>query len=198
VPGGPLSVIVPAAGGVAYVGTRAGAIVAVGLGNHQVLGTLLQLSGSATGAMDYDAMTSEIYVPDAAAGLVDVLAPAAAGGAGQAPNLPREPARTLPFAGGPAAVAITFDGAYGFVAEHDAGRVAMFDVAEHKTLATLDVGGAPGAIVTGSYPPLLSAQSADIAGIISYVVLGAIVVAAVAYYIISGRRRPADTRATKG
>lgn len=198
VPGGPLSVVVPAAGGVAYVGTRAGAIVVVGLADHRVLGTLLQLRGSAAGAMDYDALTSEVYVPDATAGAVSVLAPASAGGAGQAPNLPHEPARVLPFAGGPAAVAITFDGSYGFVAEHDAGRVVMFDVAEHKTLATLSIGGTPQALVTGSYPPLLSQQSADVAGIISYIVLGAIVLGAVGYYFMASRRRPAGTGETKG
>src|SRR5262249_17462392 len=63
VPGGPLNVVVPGTGGVAYVGTRSGAVVALDLGTHKVLGTLLQRKGP-VGVMDYDAVTGQIYVPD--------------------------------------------------------------------------------------------------------------------------------------
>ena len=60
--------------------------------------------------------------------------------------LPAEPVRALPFSGGPVAVAITFEGAYGFVAEGDSARVQMFDPAAREVIATLNVGGAPRAI----------------------------------------------------
>ncbi|HEV7128237.1 MAG TPA: YncE family protein [Ktedonobacterales bacterium] len=152
-PGGPLAVVIPATGGIAYVGTRAGTVLAYSLADHRLLGALLQLRGSAAGVMDYDGVTGQIYVPDAASGTLDVLRPATAGSAGAPSSLPAEPARTLAIAGGPAAVAITVDGAYGFVAERDAGRVAQFDVATRAILATFAVGGGPRAIITGAYPP---------------------------------------------
>jgi YVTN family beta-propeller protein len=142
VPGGPLALVAPNANGVLYVGTRSGAIVAVGLSDHRVLGTLLQLHGSAAAQMDYDALTGAVYVPDAAAGVVEVLRPASAG-AGNSAHLPAEPERTLPFSGGPVAAAITFDGAYGFVATQQTGLIVQFDAVTRTTLATLAVGGAP-------------------------------------------------------
>jgi YVTN family beta-propeller protein len=204
VPGGPLSVVVPASGGVAYVGTRAGQVLALGLADHRLLGPLLQLRGPASGAMDYDGISGQIYVPDPTGGVVDVLRPASVG-SGADPNLPAEPARTLTFGGGPAAVAITFDGAFGFVAERDAGRVAMFDVASHQTLATITVGGAPQAIITGSYPPVLSPGAANVVGILSYVFVGVVLLAIAAFYLgwfqALGRRlrrgTPAGARGSK-
>lgn len=183
VPGGPLSVVVPASGGVAYVGTRAGTIVALSLASHRVLGTLLQLKGSASGGMDYDGVTGQIYVPDPAAGVVDVLRPVSVDDSGAAPSLPAEPARTLNLGGGPAAVAITFDGAFGFVAQRDAGRVAMLDVGTHKTLTTLAVGGGPRAIITGAYPPVLNRQAANVLGILSYVFVGLVLLAILGFYL---------------
>lgn len=153
VPGGPASVAVPAQGGVAYVGTRSGAVVAVGLAAHRVLGVLTRLRGTAAGWMDYDAVTGDVYIPDRAGGVVDVLRPVAAS-EGAAPSLPAEPARVLPVGGGPDAVAITSDGAYGFVAESVAGGVAMLDVGSHRTLAVIPVGGTPRAVVTGAFLPL--------------------------------------------
>jgi YVTN family beta-propeller protein len=168
-PGGPVGVVIPSSGGVAYVSTSDGAVLAVGLASHTVLGTLYRLpGGAAAGQMDYDAVTGEIYVPDAASGIVAVLAPANSGG-----RLPVEPDRTLAIPGGPAAVAITFDGAYGFVAERNAGRMAMLDPARHKVLATIAVGGTPQGIVTGAYPPLLDRQTANITGYIIIALLGA-------------------------
>ncbi len=166
VPGGPVGVVVPPTGGVAYVSTAAGTIVALGLADHRVLGTVLQMPGAVFGTMDYDAVTGQIYVPDANSGAVEVLRPVAVvggGGNGSAaalPIFPNEPARRLQLGGGPSAVAITFDGSYGFVAERSAGRVAMLDVGSRQLLATIDVGGAPQAVITGPYPPAVSGPTA--------------------------------------
>jgi YVTN family beta-propeller protein len=178
-PGGPVGVVVPGADGVAYVATRAGTILALSLADHRLLGTLLQLRSGAPGAMDYDALTGEIYVPDPAGEVIWVLRPARAGAGGAVPVLPAEPARGLPISGGPAAVAITFEGSLGFVAERDAGQVLIFDVATHQTLATLAVGGAPRAIMTGAYPPV-PAPTATGAGWTLGWVLGGVVILALA------------------
>lgn len=188
-PGGPLGVTVPASGGVAYVSTRSGAILALGLANHRLLGTLLDQPGSVFGVMDYDAITNQVYVPDMTRGVVDILRPATAGPGGLSGPLPAEPARTLPVPGGPAAVAITFDGAYGFVAGSQSGKVTMFDAGSRQTLATIHIGGAPDAIITGSYPPLLSPQSANLVAIILYVVVGAGLLAVAGFYLGWFRRR---------
>jgi YVTN family beta-propeller protein len=153
VPGGPQEVVVPATGGVAYVGASDGAILALDLASHQVIGQLLRLRGGAPGVMDYDAVTGQIYVPDPTGGIVEVLRPAAPASGESSPALPDEPVRTLPFTEGPTAVAITFDGALGFVAQRDAGKVAMFDAGTYTTLTTFTVGDAPRAIITGAYPP---------------------------------------------
>ncbi|MGH2515100.1 MAG: hypothetical protein ACRDHP_05535 [Ktedonobacterales bacterium] len=156
----PLQIVIPATGGIAYVATTAGGVYALSLAHHSVLGKLLQLPGnSAPGQMDYDAVTGQIYVPDPAGSVVEVLAPTTDSGSDAAPRLPIEPARTIPLPGGPAAVAITFDGSFGFVAERDSGRIVMLDVASHQTLATIAVGGAPRAVLTGAYPPALPAES---------------------------------------
>jgi len=162
VPGGPLGVSVPISGGVAYVTTRDGAIDGIALADHRFLGTILQRDGAQFGAMDYDAITGNVYVPDAATGSVLVLAPATAGGAGTV-HIPQEPSRVLPFTGGPTAVAITFDATIGFIAERDTGAVALFDVAARSVVTTITVGGTPHAIVCGSYPPILNRQVAYIA-----------------------------------
>lgn len=188
-PGGPLGVTVPAAGGVAYVSTRAGTVLVLGLANHQLLGTLLNQPGAAFGAMDYDGVTNQVYVPDATHRVVDILRPASAGPDGLSAPLPAEPARTLALAGGPAAVAITFDGAYGFVTQRQSGRVTIFDAGSRQTLATLGVGGAPVAIITGAYPPLLGAQSATVVAIILYALAGLALVGVAGFYLGWFRRR---------
>lgn len=176
VPGGPLNVVVPGTGGVAYVGTRLGAVVALDLGTHNVLGTLLQRKGP-VGVMDYDAVTGQIYVPDVSGDAVVVLRPASPASGGEAPSLPSEPLRTYSFSGGPVAAAITFDGAYGFVAEQSSGTVTMLDVSAHTTLATVSVGGSPHSIITGSYPPLAGRQAAAIATLVApFVFVAALIV----------------------
>jgi YVTN family beta-propeller protein len=192
-PGSPVGVVIPSSGGVAYVSTSDGAVLAVGLASHTVLGTLYRLPGGAAGQMDYDAVTGEIYVPDAAGGAVAVLAPANSGG-----RLPVEPDRTLPIPGGPAAVAITFDGAYGFVAERTVGRVAMLDPARHKVLATIAVGGAPQGIVTGAYPPLLDRQTANITGYIIIALLGACLIYGIVVVVRDARKGGPLLRKARG
>lgn len=191
VSGGPVGVVVPQSGGVAYVSLRSGAVALVSLAKHTLLGTLLHAPSGATippGTMDYDAVTGQVYVPESATGSVAVLAPASVGSGDSAPALPTEPARTLTFGGGPSAVAITFDGTYGFVTQRDTGNVTLFDVGTHKPLAEIAVGGAPRAVVTGAYPPLLNRQAANVA---AYVVTSLlIVVLAVAiFFVARGTRR---------
>ncbi len=199
VPGGPLSVTVPATGGVAYVGTRSGTIVAISLARHQVIGTLLRLPTGPIGLMDYDAVTGQIYAPATQAGQVAVLTPVSAGDGTTPPTLPKEPSRTLAFAGGPSAVAITFDGAFAFVAEQSAGRVVMLDPSTRATLATLAVGGSPRALVTGAFPPVLSTQGANIAGIlISLAVLAAIVAASVVIWLRTRKTEQTATQSANG
>jgi YVTN family beta-propeller protein len=192
VSGGPLNVVVPASGGVAYVGTRSGAVVALDLATHKVLGTLLRRHGP-IGVMDYDGVTGQIYVPDAASSAVVVLRPAAPAGGGAA-QLPSEPLRTYSFSGGPAAAAITFDGAYGFVAEQSAGRVTMLDAPAHTTLTTMAVGGHPRSIITGSYPPLVGRQGAAVAAVVAPFVLVAVLIVATLLVIRASRRAKARAK----
>jgi YVTN family beta-propeller protein len=191
VAGGPESIVIPQNGGisgVAYVGARSGAIVAIRLSDHRVLGTLFQLKGGASGQMDYNATNGQIYVPDPTGGVVQVLRPASPGSPGAAASLPDEPLRTLPFAGGPASVAIPNDGSYAFVAAHDTGSVAMYDLAQRRTVATLAVGGAPVGMATGSYPPLLGAQAGAVVNVVlTLAVLGTLAI--VAYLFIRADRR---------
>jgi YVTN family beta-propeller protein len=171
VPGGPSSIVVPASGGVAYVATQSGAVYALSLARHTLLGTLLRLHGAGPDQMDYDAITGQVYVSDPSAGVVDILRPAEAGTTG-AVTLPPEPARTLPAPGGPVSAAITFDGAYAFIAAHDSGALYMVDAPSHQRLTTLQVGGHPQGIITGSYPPVLGQQAAFYASIALYTGLG--------------------------
>lgn len=187
-PGAPIGVTIPATGGVAYVTTQSGAVLALSLARHAVIGTIFQLpAGHTPGQMDYNAVTGQVSVPDPAGNAVYILRPASAGDGGQSPSLPDEPARTLEIAGGPAAVAITFDGAYAFVAERDAGRVAMVDAPTRRVLATISVGGTPRGLVTGSYPPLVDRQTANIGAII-VIALIVLVLAYGIFRVVRGAR----------
>lgn len=179
VAGGPISLVVPNANGVLYVGTQAGVLVAVGLANHRVLGTLLRLHGSAPAQMDYDAITGAIYVPDATAGVLAVLRPASAGATGSV-HLPSEPEHVLPISGGPSAVAITSDGSYGFVTAAQTGQLIQFDAVTRATLASISVGGTPRALVTGPYPSAPAPQPAHAADVAPYIFFAVLLVALVA------------------
>lgn len=190
-PGGPLAITVPANGGVGYVATRAGTVLAIGLADHRLLGILLRTTSGKLGIMDYDAVTGAVYVPDAGANVVYELRPATAAGAGTSVALPAEPVRALPFSGGPVAVAITFEGAYGFVAEGDSARVQMFDPAAREVIATLNVGGAPRAIVTAPYPaaPVPTTRASAGPPTWLWIALAVVVLALLAAggYVIRGR-----------
>ena len=141
--GGPGYVTIPP-GATVYTTTRDGNVVAVDLNSHKLL-TLI--SGSKYGPMDYDASTGEIYVPDLQNNQLVVLAPV---NAGFAP--PPEPSRTIKIGVQPRSIAITNDGALGFVALQG-GNVAMIDIPSRQTITTFFVGGEPQFIITGLYPP---------------------------------------------
>lgn len=192
-PASPIGVSIPATGGVAYVTTQTGAVLALSLARHTVLGTIFQLpAGHTPGQMDYNAVTGQISVPDPAGDTVYILRPASASDAGQSPSLPAEPARALPIAGGPAAVAITFDGAYTFVAARDAGRVVMIDTPTRQVLATIGVGGTPRGLVTGPYPPPVDRQTANI-GAIVIIVLIVLVMAYGVFAVVRGAQAERKT-----
>jgi YVTN family beta-propeller protein len=156
----PCALTIPATGGVAYVATCSGKVLAVGLASHQVLGTLFDGLDGEPGMMDYDAVTGQIYVPVLTRDQVVVLRPAGVRADGSL-LAPAEPLRSLSFSGAPSAVAITFDGALGFFAGASSGQVAEIDVASRQTLGTVSVGGSPRAIITGPYPPALDRQASS-------------------------------------
>ena len=156
----PCALSIPQTGGVAYVATCSGKVLAIGLASHRVLGTLFAHLGGAPGAMDYDAVTGQIYVPVPAKDQVVILRPAGVGADGSL-VAPAEPLRTLTLSGAPSAVAITFDGALGFITEGGSGRVEEIDVTSRQTLSTIVVGGSPRAVVTGPYPPALNRQTSS-------------------------------------
>jgi YVTN family beta-propeller protein len=194
VSGGPITVMIPQSGGVAYVGTRAGAIVAIRLVDRQSLGTVFQLKGT-PGQMDYNAISGSIYIPDPADNAVQVLRPVSPGAAGSSPSLPDEPVRTLPFPNAPSAVAIPADGTFGMVTEDSPGKATMLDLSTRQTLATFDVGGKPVAVITGPNPPLLDRQTGVIVG---FVLTGAMLIAlgvAGYFFLRSDRRNEAKAAA---
>jgi DNA-binding beta-propeller fold protein YncE len=132
-------------GEMVYVTTRQGSVDAVGLKTkevHQIL------TGGIFGPMDYDAISSEVYVPDEQHNALDVLSPIDPG----TTRLPKEPERVIHTGIPPQAVAITNDGLLGFVAL-SGGKVAMVDLLERRFVYTLHVGGTPHFIITGLYPP---------------------------------------------
>jgi YVTN family beta-propeller protein len=181
VPGGPRAAVAPGTGGLAYVTTRAGTVELIGLTDHRVRGTIYSAPGDEFGRMDYDAVTGAIYLTDVTRNQVLALAPASINGDGAA-HIPAEPARTIPIAGGPSAVAITFDGAFGFVTQREAGSVTMLDLAAHQPLATILVPGRPVAVITGAYPPALDAQTSNVVGVLLYVLAGASMLAVAGYF----------------
>ncbi len=193
VPGGPVSVTIPQAGtvGVAYVSTRAGTVLALGLATHRVAGVVLQADFGPCGTMDYDAVTGEIYVPNAGGNVVDVLAPVALNAQGALTNPPNEPVHVLHIGGEPVAVAITFEGSFGFVAERSMGRVTMLDADTRQVLATIVVGGAPVAVVTGAYPPAVGVQTSFV---VSLAVVVLLLLAMAATLVINARHRRDEAR----
>ena len=148
---GPQHITIPG-GFTAYVTTRQGTVIAVDLNTRQVIRTLLH--GGPFGAMDYDATTGEIYVPDQTSNELDVLIPVTAG----TTVIPQEPVRVFHLSGSPQSVAITNDGALGFVALSN-GQAVMINVPGRSITKSFAVGGTPHFIITGTYPPATSAFS---------------------------------------
>jgi WD40 repeat protein len=148
IPGEPRYVNIPA-GTTVYVTTQDGHVYAVSLATRALLLPAL-LSGGQYGAMDYDAYTGQVYVPDMLNKQVDVLAPVVS----SAPPLPHEPDHIIHLGATPTSVAITSDGQFGFVALQG-GNVAILDVPGKAIYNTVFVGGNPQFIITGLYPPSL-------------------------------------------
>jgi DNA-binding beta-propeller fold protein YncE len=100
--------------------------------------------------MDYDALSGEVYVPDARHNVVDVLAPVDL----EMSTLPPEPEHVFHLPASPQSVAITNEGQLGFVAMRG-GSVSMLDLLGRQIVYTVFVGGTPHCIITGLYPPAL-------------------------------------------
>ena len=132
-------------GATVYVTTRQGTLVGVSLQTLQATSPLL--SGGDFGPMDFDEATSEIYVPDRKANIIDVLNPIYYG-----TSIPKEPNHTINVGVTPQSVAITSDGNLGFFAL-TGGNVAMYDIPGKQMSTTFFVGGTPRFIITGLYPP---------------------------------------------
>ena len=133
-------------GATIYFTTDQGNVEAVDLNSHRVTNLF---TGGSYGPMDYNQVTGEVYVPDRKYNQLVVLAPFDAHF-----TLPKEPSRVYKFGVAPASVAITSDGALGFVAL-SGGDVAMLDVPAQQIVNTIHVGGSPQFIITGIYPPVV-------------------------------------------
>jgi DNA-binding beta-propeller fold protein YncE len=173
-----------------YVTTQQGSLYAVGLSSHQILPLL---SGGQFGTMDFDETTGQVYVPDSLHHQLDQITPPDPG----ATTAPREPAYAYALDAAPQSVAITSDGQFGFVALAS-GQVAMLDIPGRQVLQTLSVGGSPGFIITGLYPPALGntpqqASTIDtIATIAAYILVAALVLVPVWFVVRQNRKRKAE------
>jgi DNA-binding beta-propeller fold protein YncE len=147
VPGGPQYISIPP-GFTAYVTTRQGSVYAVDLTSRKLSPALI--SGGSFGPMDYNAYTSEVYIPDMLNKQVDVLSPIFPG----TNTPPREPNYSIHLGVVPQSIAITSDGQLGFIALAG-GNVAMLDIPGKQIINTILVGGNPRFIITGLYPPLI-------------------------------------------
>ncbi|GAC1392670.1 MAG: hypothetical protein NVSMB38_17000 [Ktedonobacteraceae bacterium] len=146
VAGGPGYISIPP-GETVYATTRSGSVIAVALNDQHII-TLV--TGGPYGAMDYDATTGEIYVPDKAKDQLVVLTPVNPGS-----PVPHQPSHVVSLKGiQPQSIAITSDGQLGFVALAN-GNVAIVDIPGRGILQTIHVGGSPTFIITGLYPPAL-------------------------------------------
>jgi hypothetical protein len=160
IPGGPQYISTPP-GFTAYVTTRQGSVYAVDLSTRKLSPPLI--SGGTFGPMDYNAFTSEVYIPDKQNKQVDVLNPIFPG----TNTLPREPNYSIHLGVVPQSIAITSDGQLGFIALQG-GNVAMLDIPGKQIVNTILVGGNPHFIITGLYPPLIGTtpQEASVWGTI--------------------------------
>jgi hypothetical protein len=171
VPGGPQYISIPP-GFTAYVTTRQGSVYAVDLTSRKLSPALI--SGGSFGSMDYNAFTSEVYIPDMLNKQVDVLNPIFPG----TNTLPHEPNYSIHLGAVPQSIAITSDGQLGFIALAG-GNVAMLDIPGKHIINTIQVGGNPRFIITGLYPPLIGTtpQQASIWGTVINISAYALVIA---------------------
>ncbi|MEO8971721.1 MAG: YncE family protein [Ktedonobacteraceae bacterium] len=132
-------------GDMVYATTRQGSVDAINFKTQEVRQLI---TGGQFGPMDYDALDSEVYVPDERHHVLDVLTPITA----STTTLPPEPNRLIPTGSVPESVAITNDGLLGFVALQG-GKVAMYDLIDRQLAFTVSVGGTPHFVITGLYPP---------------------------------------------
>ena len=192
IPGGPQYISIPL-GFTAYITTRQGSVYAVDLATRKLSPPLF--SGGAFGPMDYNAFTSEVYVPDMQNKQVDVLSPVNPG----TKTLPREPSYTIRLGVAPQSIAITSDGQLGFIAL-EGGHVAMLDIPGKQIINTILVGGNPRFIITGLYPPLVGTtpQQASVWGtvinIAAYVLVIALLIVPI---VIFGRHARAGATSKK-
>jgi DNA-binding beta-propeller fold protein YncE len=189
VPGGPQYLSIPP-GSAAYLTTRQGSVLAVGLVRHEIVPLI---AGGIYEPMDFDEQTGEIFVPDHLHRQLDVLAPVTPG----FPSL-KEPERIIALASPPNSVAITSDGQLGLVALQG-GSVAMLDIPGRQLMATFSVGGNPHFIITGLNPPVIGTtpQQANLVGwffpLASYILIGALFI--VPFLVF--RKRLTTARVTK-
>ncbi|WP_156025246.1 YncE family protein [Thermogemmatispora carboxidivorans] len=194
VPQGPLSITIPL-GSIAYVSTRQHTIIAVNLGTREIYPTLFR--GGDFGAMDYDAITGDIYVPDKASRQLAVLAPIVPGS-----PPPAEPDHSITFSAAPQAVAITSDGQFGFVALAN-GDVAMLDVPARQIVKVFHVGGSPHFIITGLYPPALGTTPATTESsnrfitVALYTLTGLVIIAPILFFWLRQRPRQGQKQQAK-
>jgi hypothetical protein len=182
VPGGPQYISIPP-GFTAYVTTRQGSVYAVDLTSRKLSPALI--SGGSFGPMDYNAFTSEVYIPDMLNKQVDVLSPIFPG----TNTLPHEPNYSIHLRVAPQSIAITSDGQLGFLALAG-GNVAMLDIPGKQIINTILVGGNPRFIITGLYPPLIGTtpQQASIWGTVINISAYALVIALLIVPIILFQR----------
>jgi hypothetical protein len=186
IPASPQYVSIPP-GATVYVTTRQGTVLAVSLQTQQVTPPLL--TGGDFGPMDYDAFTSEIYVPDKKRNQIDVLTPIFYGS-----NIPKEPNHVITLGVQPRSVAITSDGNLAFIAL-TGGNVAMYDILGKQLINTIFVGGDPRFIITGLYPPTnaqtITANGSPIPTVLLTLIaaVALLVLLAIATLIILGRRK---------
>jgi len=193
IPGGPQYITIPP-GYTAYITTRQGSVYAIDLGTRKLSTPIL--SGGSFGPMDYNAYTSEVYVPDIQKKLIDVLSPVNPG----TRTFPHEPSYTIRLGVTPQSIAITSDGQLGFIAL-EGGNVAMLDIPGKQIVNTIFVGGNPRFIITGLYPPLIGTtpQEASVWGTVINVAAYILVIALLIIPIVLfGRYARASAARQKG
>lgn len=190
VPGGPQYISIPP-GETVYATTRMGGVIALDLNGQRIVPLV---TGGPFGAMDYDASTGEVYVPDTAKNQLIVLKPV-----NQGSPLLHQPGHVVDLKGAqPASIAITSDGQLGFAALTN-GTVAMIDIPGRGILQTIHVGGSPTFIITGLYPPALGTtpEQASIFTILLNIGAYALVIGVFVVPIVLFRRFAKDEKAKK-